>query len=1071
VNRLSAKRLAKRMLIFLLPPLLLALAIINVIDSPALLPWISVQLQKHMAGVSINNISGTLQDRIHIDKLRIASGRAVVTLDDVQAKLRWRCLLWATLCVEDLHTTQLLIDVRASDEPSTGAPLPVLQTPVALDWKQLRVDRLVFGSRAHASQNNASQNNAPHIDAIRSNGSWAGSKLSIYSGQLQYLQTDVELDGNIIFRNGYPVDLRARVSNAATGVYLSANIGGEVAQLNAQLQIERPARAQGGVAFSPLDPQLPYRGKLSLITPYLWRPADTSTAITVAEGASIELKGNKEAIDGELQSQASVDGLNQTVQMNSPFQFDIAKLLLTLSPHVEMGKTQLDGKAMLTLGSNMSLSASADVYHVDPGIWIKGYDGDVDASAVATLDWRDGQLTQARGEINSGGKVQQDNVTLRANGDWDRKLGWKLAQADVSLGDATLRVGAKGRGSAANLQLSAAKPQVGVLDLQCDVDGIAEPTLRATCAKLTWAAPSEWQLPSLQNQSALRFSYVSVKKLATLAPFCLRAGAASVCSEKESRWSNGDIAAALKINAIDLAWSRFWLPKEYALQGNLAGDINVRGGNDKLPARWSIKLATQDAQITLPTGAHKTTLLLKQFDANVDSDNTRLVAVVTAAADRFGDLDAHLTMTPDQQLKGYIALKNSTLAALQPLLPQAEIKGGTLQADVSIAGSRSAPSLRGALQLQQGEVRTAQLPWPVKNIEAKLSFEDRQAQLQAAATIDDHPIETHGNFDWQQSLTGTMRFVTKELRITPLPRTDLWISPDLTAKLQDGVVDIQGHIDVPRAYIIVKELPKSGIAISRDVVIVSDMQDKKSSLKVTGNIDVILGDAVSFRGFGLQTRLAGRLGLGFQDGAPTGNGRVQLIDGSYRAYGQLLDIRSGDLIFVGALDNPVIRIEAIRSDVAEPNVIGVRVNGELRNPDIALFSTPAMSEQAQLQYLLTGRAPDSDTETKSSGSMLGQALLALSAGESEGVVAGVADKFGVHDVSLSTAEGTTGTQVQLSAYLNSRLFLRYGKSVFDNANEITMRYQLTKSLFVEAVSGIANALDLLWTLEFGRAED
>ncbi len=83
------------------------------------------------------------------------------------------------------------------------------------------------------------------------------------------------------------------------------------------------------------------------------------------------------------------------------------------------------------------------------------------------------------------------------------------------------------------------------------------------------------------------------------------------------------------------------------------------------------------------------------------------------------------------------------------------------------------------------------------------------------------------------------------------------------------------------------------------------------------------------------------------------------------------------------------------------------------------------------------------------------------------MVAGVADKFGVRDVSISTAESATGPQVQLSGYLNSRLFLRYGKNVFDNTNEITMRYQLVGNVFVEAVSGVASALDLLWTFELG----
>jgi autotransporter translocation and assembly factor TamB len=1058
-----AKKLL-RLLLILMPPLLLVLAIVHVIHSEATPAWISERLQRHMAGVKMENVRGTLPDGIHIDRLRIESGRALVVLDDISVKLQWRCLMWGSACIEKLHAQNLLISVKPSDDPpSKTTTLPTLKTPLALRWQQLSIDRLVFGEG----------DNAPHLDAIRCSGSWSGSQLFVDWGQLQYLGNDLEVAGSIIFSGGYPLDVRTRLQNAKAGINMSANVGGDVLQLNAQLLLEQPARAQGNATFSPLDPLLPYRARLSLLTPYVWRPAD-STEITIADNAVIELQGDRNTATGELRAQAKTPYLDQTTTLAAPFQFDIAKSILSISPQLQAGKTQLDGKATLTLSQTIVLAATATARHINPGLWLSGYNGDIDAGATLSLSWNEGRISQASGELNALGSVQQDNaeaqaVSAQLAGNWNRQQGWKLTRGDAGFGNSTLHMGAQGQGSRAKVQLAAAAPQTGKLDLQCDVDGLAQPTLRASCTRFLWYAPADWKIPNWHNQNTLQLQWASEKKLLTLAPFCLRAASASVCSEKESSLHAGNATAAVKLNAIDLAWARYWLPANHVLQGALSGNVNVRTSPDKV-AQWSIKLATRDAQAIVPAGARKARITLEQFSASIDSNDSRMRAVIDATAEGFGKLDAQLTMTPDQELQGRVTLRQTALTALQPMLPQANIVAGTLQADVGISGSRSVPLLHGSVLLQQGEIRTSQVPWPIKNIDAQLGFEDRYAKLNASAKIDDQTVNANGEFDWQEKLQGKMQLAASELRITPLPRTDVWISPDLSATLQDGVVDIRGRIDVPRAYIIIKELPKRGVPVSRDVVIVNERKPGKSPFNVTGNIEIALGDAVSFRGFGLQTRLAGKLGLSFKDGQPAGNGRVELVDGRYRAYGQLLDIRSGDLIFVGPLDNPVIRIEAIRSDVPEPNVVGVRANGELRNPDIALFSTPAMSERARLQYLLTGRAPDSESED-SSGSMLGQALLAFGAGESEGVVAGVADKFGVHDVSLSTAEGTTGTQVQLSAYLNSRLFLRYGKSVFDNANEVTMRYQLTKSLFVEAVSGLANALDLLWSLEFGRAEE
>ena len=64
-----------------------------------------------------------------------------------------------------------------------------------------------------------------------------------------------------------------------------------------------------------------------------------------------------------------------------------------------------------------------------------------------------------------------------------------------------------------------------------------------------------------------------------------------------------------------------------------------------------------------------------------------------------------------------------------------------------------------------------------------------------------------------------------------------------------------------------------------------------------------------------------------------------------------------------------------------------------------------------------------------------------------------------------TREVEGGTEVHLSGYVLPDLYLRYGMSTFDKANTFRLRYRLRRSVYVEAVSGIENAVDFLYSFE------
>src|SRR5690606_902360 len=192
----------------------------------------------------------------------------------------------------------------------------------------------------------------------------------------------------------------------------------------------------------------------------------------------------------------------------------------------------------------------------------------------------------------------------------------------------------------------------------------------------------------------------------------------------------------------------------------------------------------------------------------------------------------------------------------------------------------------------------------------------------------------------------------------------------------------------------------------------------------------------------------------------------QLVEGRYNAYGQNLLIRSGDLVFVGDVDNPQIRLEAIRADTGSAVTVGLRASGPARNPQVALFSTPDMPQQAQLSYLLTGNPPGTNVETDPQLAAAEAALsYALESDIGAGITRRAGDALGIEDLKVTAGATDEGTQIGLSGYLTPYLLVRYGVGVCDASITVTLRYQMTRSVYLEAISGENSDLGVMWTFE------
>ncbi len=126
--------------------------------------------------------------------------------------------------------------------------------------------------------------------------------------------------------------------------------------------------------------------------------------------------------------------------------------------------------------------------------------------------------------------------------------------------------------------------------------------------------------------------------------------------------------------------------------------------------------------------------------------------------------------------------------------------------------------------------------------------------------------------------------------------------------------------------------------------------------KVDLKLRVLLGEQLKLRGQGLDAELRGDLLLTAPAGRLQVNGSVRVVNGTYRAYRQNLQIDRGILTFTGPIENPTLDIEASR-----PNLdvrVGVAVTGTVLVPRIRLFSDTPMSDVEKLSWLLRGRASE-----------------------------------------------------------------------------------------------------------------
>ncbi len=231
---------------------------------------------------------------------------------------------------------------------------------------------------------------------------------------------------------------------------------------------------------------------------------------------------------------------------------------------------------------------------------------------------------------------------------------------------------------------------------------------------------------------------------------------------------------------------------------------------------------------------------------------------------------------------------------------------------------------------------------------------------------------------------------------------------------------------------------------------------------------IVLGKHVLVKAQGADARLEGELRLtmtGLSSDKITAQGEIKVAQGKYAAYGINLDITRGAVLFAGGpVDRPTLDILALKTigDVKA----GVRVTGTPRQPEVKLYSEPAMPDTDVLAYIVLGH-PLGQGDGGNTDLLMVAAGALLSKGESAVLQDRLKRSLGIDVLEVeSGGSDTTSSRITIGKYLNPDLYISFGQSLFSNTQEARLRYNLTKRWQLESSAGAQSAVDLYYQIKF-----
>ncbi len=558
-------------------------------------------------------------------------------------------------------------------------------------------------------------------------------------------------------------------------------------------------------------------------------------------------------------------------------------------------------------------------------------------------------------------------------------------------------------------------------------------------------------------------------------------------------WVSGQWRSTGRAHGGALGWVNAWLAQANAPRGPIAE--SGLSGELMLQAQWEVAMPRAQLQVRRESGdliwAASTSaehIVAGLQETSLDlalSPEGEVSAQLRWLSDNAGQLVADVyTRLPapgggDAPLSGQLRLDLPKVGLWSRLAPTGWRMSGAMQAQAQLGGTVLEPAWYGNLQMRQLALRSLLdgLEFSDGQLNATLSGQHlkiEELKIRGAGGEAGGWLTGQGHAQWQKGQTlPTMELNLQAQALRLLARADrrLTLSGQLQALLKDEQLRVDGRLAVDQALFLLPD--ESTPSLGEDVRIVGKTPTaaaNRGGVPTTLKVALDLGNNFQIRGQGLSTYLQGQLEAAAKPGQsgtyPQLLGQINTVRGTYKAYGQTLEIEEGTVRFNGPYDNPALEILAIRP---HPNQrVGVQITGNARQPVVRLYAEPDLPDVEKLAWLILGRPA---TGGGAEAVVLQQAAWALLGGRgklSDGnfVRALGLDEFTLMGQSVDTNGNTSAAAITLGKRISNQLYLSYARSLAGASGTLSIFYDISQRWTLRGQAGDESGVDLIFTHKF-----
>jgi translocation and assembly module TamB len=480
-----------------------------------------------------------------------------------------------------------------------------------------------------------------------------------------------------------------------------------------------------------------------------------------------------------------------------------------------------------------------------------------------------------------------------------------------------------------------------------------------------------------------------------------------------------------------------------------------------------------------------------------------------------GQLPLNLALTneasilyPDRPFVASLKAEDLDLSFLSYLSSQLRQVQGRLNCDLRLINTLKNPHPAGFLQIENGQVYIPQTGTEYKDIQVHIDTDSSRLKLdKLQIRSGEGQIAGYGSVEFAGSglqtqiqrldlrlqadhfnaidtrntsvvLNGTLRlsntFKAPQLDgdITVV-RSRLYL-PSLSAKTSPSVAGEQ-----PMLVALRQDSTRRPATAATDTFLVSRLQNVRGSVKVEIPRNTWL------RSPEMNIEISGQINVVISGPSIEPFGTIEIRRGDYNLYGRRFEIDSGTITFRGGKElNPVVELAAqhiFRSADKIKRVLNLTVSGELLEPKLTfLLDNSEIAETDAIAYLVFGRNFEALTQGQRSDmvqnqvGMTGDAFKDLLAGQLAGkVTKAIRNTLDLDVIEFSGDNNWRQATVMVGKYITNDLFVSYQRDIrmghpYDTSpDQVTMEYEITRSLFFQAMRGDEKntGFDLIWKKE------